>query len=322
MSMHERSTLTWTEILMKDHELTERVFAATEKAFAEGADPTPGLVANLREYLVTYVDRCHNQKEERGLFPLLARRGIPSDGGPVAVMLGEHAQARELVTRIDAAAKGYVAGDRALLGDLKTSFAAYAALCKQHFWKENDILYPLASRVLSPEDGAELVDEIEEIEQELGPSTRERYWKLAEEIVSLVELKDLSWGLAPEVLAAILNRLPLELSFVDHEDRVRYFSHERGEKIFARTRGAIGTEVQNCHPQRSLELVEQILSDFRAGRREVAEFWIDMGPRKIHIRYWAVRDDAGKYLGCLETVQDVTGIQKLTGQRRLLDAAA
>jgi DUF438 domain-containing protein len=69
-------------------------------------------------------------------------------------------------------------------------------------------------------------------------------------------------------------------------------------------------------------MVEQILADFRAGTREVAEFWIDMGPRKIHIRYWPVRDDAGKYLGCLETVQDVTGIQALKGQKRLLDQAA
>ena len=69
-------------------------------------------------------------------------------------------------------------------------------------------------------------------------------------------------------------------------------------------------------------MVEQILAEFRAGTRKVAEFWIDMGPRKIHIRYWPVRDDAGKYLGCLETVQDVTAIQKLTGQRRLLDAEA
>jgi DUF438 domain-containing protein len=237
-------------------------------------------------------------------------------------MLGEHRQARELVDRIDAAAKAYVGGDRAALPGLKEAFAAYAALNKPHYWKENDILYPLANRVLSAEDAAELLDEIEEIEQELGPGTRARYWRLAEEIVSLVELKDLSWGLKPEVLAAILNTLPIELSFVDHEDRVRYFSHERGEKIFARSRGAIGTEVQNCHPQKSLHMVEQILSDFRAGRRQVAEFWFDMGPRKIHIRYWAVRDDAGAYLGCLETVQDVTAIQKLVGQKRLLDAVA
>jgi DUF438 domain-containing protein len=322
MLISEKPSLTWTEILMKDHEMTERVFAAAEKAFAEPADPTQALVANLREYLVTYVDRCHNQKEERALFPRLAQRGVPMEGGPVAVMLGEHKVARELVDRIDAAAKGYVAGEHGRLPELKTAFGAYAELNKAHYWKENDILYPLANRVLSADDGAEIVDEIEEIEQELGPGTRDRFWRLAEEIVSLVELKDLSWALKPEVLAAILNTLPIELSFVDHEDRVRYFSHERGEKIFARSRGAIGTEVQNCHPQRSLHMVNQILEDFRAGRRTVAEFWIDMGPRKIHIRYWAVRDDAGKYLGCLETVQDVTGIQKLTGQKRLLDQAA
>lgn len=317
----DKPSLTWTEILMKDHERTERVFAAAEKAFAEAAPPTPGLVANLREYLVTYVDRCHNQKEERALFPRLAQRGIPMDGGPVAVMLAEHAKARELVDRIDAAAKRYVDGEPPALAALKEAFAEYAALNKQHYWKENDILYPLANRVLSPEDAAAIVEEIEEIEQELGPGARERYWKLAEEIVSLVELKDLSWGLKPEVLAAILNTLPIELSFVDHEDRVRYFSHERAEKIFARSRGAIGTEVQNCHPQKSLHMVERILADFKAGTRKVAEFWIDMGPRKIHIRYWPVHDDAGNYLGCLETVQDVTGIQKLTGQKRLLDAA-
>jgi hypothetical protein len=322
MMMSEKPSLSWTEILMKDHEMTERVFAAVEKAFAEPTDPTPGLVANLREYLVTYVDRCHNQKEERALFPRLAQRGVPSEGGPVAVMLAEHGQARELVDRIDAAAKGYVGGDRGRLGELKAAFGAYATLNKQHYWKENDILYPLANRVFSPEDAAEVLDEIDEIEQELGPGARERYWKLADEIVSLVELKDLSWALQPDVLAGILNALPIELSFVDHEDRVRYFSHERGEKIFPRTRGAIGTEVQNCHPQKSVHMVEQILAEFRAGSRKVAEFWIDMGPRKIHIRYWPVRDEAGKYLGCLETVQDVTAIQKLTGQQRLLDQAA
>jgi DUF438 domain-containing protein len=313
---------TWTEILMKDHEMTERVFAAAEKAFADPAPPTPGLVANLREYLVTYVDRCHNQKEEKALFPRLAQAGVPTEAGPIAVMLAEHGRARELVDRIDAAAKGYLDGDRARLGELAEAFGEYAALNKQHYWKENDILYPLARRVLAPEAGEEILEEIVEIEAQLGPGARERYWKLADEIVSLVELKDLSYALKPEVLAAILNTLPLELSFVDHEDRVRYFSHERGEKIFSRSRGAIGTEVQNCHPQKSLHMVEQILTDFRAGKRDVAEFWIDMGPRKIHIRYWPVRDDAGRYLGCLETVQDVTAIRALQGQKRLLDVAA
>jgi DUF438 domain-containing protein len=140
--------------------------------------------------------------------------------------------------------------------------------------------------------------------------------------VSGVELQDLSHGVDRDVLAAILNTLPVELSFVDHEDRVRYFSHENGEKIFPRTRGAIGADVRNCHPQKSVHLVEKIIAEFKAGARQVAEFWIDMGPRKVHIRYWPVRDPAGRYLGCLETVQDVAAIQRLAGQRRLLDEVA
>ena len=111
------------------------------------------------------------------------------------------------------------------------------------------------------------------------------------------------------------------LSFVDADDRVRYFSHENGDKIFARTRGAIGTPVQNCHPRASLDKVTQILADFKAGRRQVAEFWIDLGPRKVHIRYFPVRDAGGRYLGCLEVVQDIAPIQKLDGQKRLLDEA-
>lgn len=105
----------------------------------------------------------------------------------------------------------------------------------------------------------------------------------------------------------------------DADDKVRYFSHENREKIFARTRGAIGVDVRNCHPQKSLPMVERIIADFKAGRREVAEFWIDFAGRKVHIRYWPVRGPSGEYLGTLETVQDVTRIRTLEGQRRLLD---
>jgi len=315
-------TTTWRELLLTDHETTERVFAAAEKAFASPGGPTPGFVANLREYLVGYVDRCHNQKEERTVFPLLERAGIPVQGGPIAVMLAEHAEAKQLVGRIDLAAAAFVAGDRARLGELTDLFDAYAALCKQHFWKENDILYPMAVRVLDASTQAGIPAAIEAVEAELGPDTRQRYYRIADELQRGVELQDLSHGVDRDVLAAILNTLPVELSFVDHEDRVRYFSHENGEKIFPRTRGAIGADVRNCHPQKSVHLVEKIIAELKAGARQVAEFWIDMGPRKVHIRYWPVRDPAGRYLGCLETVQDVAAIQRLAGQRRLLDEVA
>ena len=106
---------------------------------------------------------------------------------------------------------------------------------------------------------------------------------------------------------------------MDRDDTVRYFSHENGDKIFPRTRGAIGMAVQNCHPQKSVHLVDKILADFKAGRRKVAEFWIEMGPRTAHIRYFPVRSPQGEYPGApLEVVQDIAPIRKLNGERHLL----
>jgi hypothetical protein len=311
----------WDELLKQDHEITERVFAAMEEIFASQSGPTPAQVASLLDYVRNYVDQCHNMKEERHLFPLIEQRGIPRDGGPLAVMLGEHELGRAILARLAPLAEGFIAGDRSALPGLRAAFEEYAGLCKDHFWKENDILYPLAQRVMAEADGAAVVAGILEVEAGLGPQTRARYYAIADEIIKAGELQDLSYGLDREVLAAMLNALPVELSFIDHEDRVRYFSHEHGEKIFGRSRGAIGTAVQNCHPQKSVHMVNQILADFRAGTREVAEFWIDLGGRKVHIRYWPVRSPEGRYLGTVETVQDVTGIQKLAGQHRLLDGA-
>ena len=310
----------WDELLKRDHEVTERVFAAMEAKFSCADPPPPALVGLLVQYL-HYVDQCHNQKEELHLFPRLEQMGMPRHGGPLGVMLQEHDRAREILARLAPLATAYAAGDRQTLAELAAAFAEYAALCKDHFWKENDILYPMALRMLDDGQAAEVVAGIEQVEAALGAGTRAHYYRIAEEIVGRAELPDLSFGLERDVLAAILNTLPVELSFIDHEDRVRYFSHEHGEKIFGRTRGAIGTAVHNCHPPKSLHLVNQILADFKAGRREVAEFWIDMSGRMIHIRYWPVRGDDGRYLGTLETVQDVTAIRRLTGEQRLLGSA-
>lgn len=310
----------WDELLKRDHEVTEQVFAAIEAKLAAAEGPAPALVGLLVDYM-HYVDHCHNQKEELHLFPRLEAKGMPRHGGPLGVMLQEHERAREILARLVPLATAYAAGNRGNLAELRSAFGEYASLCKDHFWKENDILYPMALRMLGDTEAAEVVAGIEAVEASLGAGTRERYYRIAAEIVGQAELRDLSYGLERDVLAAILNTLPVELSFIDHEDRVRYFSHEHGEKIFGRTRGAIGTAVQNCHPPKSLHLVRQILADFKAGRRDVAEFWIETGGRMVHIRYWPVRGDDGRYLGTLETVQDVTSIRALTGEQRLLSAA-
>ena len=121
-----------------------------------------------------------------------------------------------------------------------------------------------------------------------------------------------------ETIEAIFNTLPVDLTFVDDTDTVRYYS-KGDERIFKRTPAVIGRKVQDCHPQESLHKVEQVVSDLKSGRRDVAEFWIDLKGRKVYIRYFAVRDKTGRYIGTLEVTQDITDLQKMTGEKRLLD---
>ncbi|MEE4216115.1 MAG: PAS domain-containing protein [Xanthomonadales bacterium] len=311
-------TAQWTELLMRDHETTEKVFEAGERIL-EAAVPDPLLVQKLLDYFVGYVEACHNRKEEDHLFPLIEKRGIPRQGGPLAVMLMEHEQSKQVLAQLKTTGADYVAGKSEALDPLRAVYAQYIDLLKNHFWKENDILYPLAQRVMAQADGDAVVAGIEATEAACGPDTRAKYYALADELIAGGAVKDLVHGLDYDMIGAMLNTLPIELSFVDAENTVRYFSHENHAKIFPRTRGAIGMKVQNCHPQKSVHLVNHILEDFKAGKREVAEFWIKLQGKEVHIRYFPVHGNAGEYLGCLETVQDITPIKALSGERRLLD---
>lgn len=118
-------------------------------------------------------------------------------------------------------------------------------------------------------------------------------------------------------METILDTLPMEFSFIDETDTVRIFN-KNGDRIFPRPRSVIGRKVQDCHPNKSLHKVQQIIKEMKAGTRDVAEFWIDHKEMKVHIRYFAVRGKDGKYLGCLEASQDISGIQKIKGEKRLL----
>jgi DUF438 domain-containing protein len=121
-----------------------------------------------------------------------------------------------------------------------------------------------------------------------------------------------------EQLQAVFSTLPLDLTFVDADDRVAFYT-EGPQRIFPRSPVIIGRKVQFCHPVRSIDLVEMILKDFRAGRRDVAEFWIHIQEKYIHIRFFAVRDQQGNYMGTVELMQDIAPLQKIQGERRLLE---
>lgn len=308
-----------TALLTADHEVIERVLDAFQRTLAAPTPPPPAVVQDVLDYCELYVAGCHSRKEEDCLFPQLEVRGVPRTHGPLAALLLEHEQSIAELRLFARAATAYIAGRADVLPMLANAFSGYAGILRDHFWKENDVLFPAARRVLSGDDHRRVIEGIAAIESSRGTDTRQSYYGLAERIIAACELADLSASLDPDVLAAMLNALPIELSFVDADDRVRYFSHEHRDKIFPRTRAAIGRAVQQCHPPRSVDRVNAILDSFKQNRRDMAEFWLDSRGRKIHVKYLAVRSREGKYLGCLETVQDITRLQQLRGERRLLD---
>ena len=125
-------------------------------------------------------------------------------------------------------------------------------------------------------------------------------------------------NLSPKEIEAIFETLPVEITFVDTNDTVRYYSKVK-DRIFPRTRAILGRKVQQCHPLKSVHIVNRVIDDLRKGRRQSADFWIDVQGKKIYIRYFPVKNEKGEYLGVLEVSQDITEIQKIKGERRLLD---
>jgi hypothetical protein len=124
--------------------------------------------------------------------------------------------------------------------------------------------------------------------------------------------------LTAEQIDLILKNLPVDISFVDENDKVRYYSDTK-DRIFPRSPAIIGREVQNCHPPKSVHIVNDIVKNFKEKEKDVAEFWIQMDGKFIHIRYFPIYDKNGTYKGVIEVSQEVSHIKKLEGERRLLD---
>ncbi|GAG93074.1 unnamed protein product, partial [marine sediment metagenome] len=192
------------------------------------------------------------------------------------------------------------------------------------FYKENNILFPTALKVISENEWREIRGQCDELgyccfTPEYAKEVAEPFGKPASEPPPVEKGKILfeTGELSTEELETVLNTLPVDITFVDKEDGVRYFSQSK-ERIFPRTKAVIGRKVQQCHPQKSLHVVEQILNDFKKNKGDVAEFWINLKGRLIYIRYFAVRDKNEEYLGCLEVTQDITDIKKIEGEKRLL----
>ena len=290
---------------------------------AEGDSTARPLTASLENLM--QLDR-HYLRKENMLFPYLEQVGFR---GPSTVMWGIHDDIRGSLRQL----KSALAEATPELKKISALFNAVAMMIREMVYKEEKILLPAALERLKEADWVAIRDQENEIGyclitpgNEWMPRPQDLHaadpQPLAQPQGSLPEgLLALSTGaLSLEQINLMLCNLPVDITYVDENDEVRFFSQTR-ERIFDRTPAIIGRTVQNCHPPQSVHRVQQILDDFRAGLRSVAEFWIQMGGKFVHIRYFALRDAAGKYHGTLEVTQDVAGIRALQGERRLLDDA-
>ncbi|NWF94867.1 MAG: DUF438 domain-containing protein [Candidatus Thorarchaeota archaeon] len=280
--------------------------------------PSAEITARIRLLIRHFKESAsHYLREENVLFPLLEKHGITE---PPKVMWMEHDQIRatekslyETVPEVDAEIP-------ARAGSMSAAASALYDLLNSHFYKENNILFPTSLKLFTAEEWTLVSREFEDVGYSFFSPKRGQSARPGDAMAAVSEGTVVfeSGSLPVQVLQAMLNTLPVDITFVDHEDKVRYFS-ESPERVFVRSRAVIGRSVQACHPQKSVHVVNRILQDFREGKRNVAEFWIHLQERFIHIRYFAVRDKAGKYLGCLEVSQDIAPIKKIEGEKRLLD---
>jgi len=281
----------------------------------------------------------HYTRKENQLFPALERHGIE---GPTKVMWGIHDEIRRALK----SARSHTS-DPSDAETLSREVPELLLKIEDMIYKEERILFPTALDALGIDEWQEIARGDAEIgyawieapgpwtpsepcaeEAEEAPPAR------ADEPVGVTEGAGaratasappaddanvaLTTGrLTVERLDLLFRSLPFDLTYVDEHGRVLFYSE--GERVFPRSPAVIGREVRNCHPPKSVDKVEQILAAFRAGEKDVAEFWIELEGRFVHIRYFALRDADGEYRGCLEVVQDATHVRSLVGERRLLD---
>jgi len=310
--------------LFLENRAAEKILNALEEQLKGFGEP-PSLSAfeAKREELQNLIHQLglierHYLKKENQLFPRLEAHGV---SGPSKVMWAIHDDIRSHLKGLREKIQEKRAEDF-----LKTT-RLLIQMMRDMIYKEEKILFPMSWETLDEADWAG----VKKGEEEIGyawitPGTEWKPHVPPREVSSAYRpsagpeiILDLDVGkLTAEQVNAILKHLSVDLTFVDANDVVRYYSGTE-ERVFPRSPGVIGRQVQNCHPPKSVHVVNRILEAFKKGERNKAEFWIQREGKFIYILYIAVRDEAGRYLGCLEVSQDISRLRQLQGERRLLD---
>lgn len=262
----------------------------------------------------------HYQRKEYLLFPFLEKQGIT---GPPKVMWGKQDEIRELIKGgIEVLQSAEMTRDEFLaIAELVLNPAIRGV--EDMVVKEEEILLPMALDKLSEAEWYEISRQSLEIGYCLyDPSvTWKPTWAKDDSLVDMQKegshIQLPSGGFSVEELLAIMNTLPVDMTFVDKDDKVKYFSQGE-ERIFQRNRAILNRDVRHCHPPASSHIVDKIIEDFKSGKQSRAPFWIQMGGKFIHIEYFALRNDKGEYLGTLEVSMDVSRYRALEGEQRIL----
>ena len=265
----------------------------------------------------------HYSRKENLLFPYLEKYGITA---PPAVMWSKDDDIRDKLKQLLLLSRE-VEAHREKHGQLIEELKALVEMIKDMIYKEENILFPMSLETLTEDEWGSIMEQSDEIGYCLVEP--DQGWKPSKISESKKREKDTAYSpggflnfetgiLTLEEINGIFNSLPIDITFVDKDDTVKYFSQGK-DRVFARTKAIIGRKVQHCHPPTSVHIVEEIVEDFKSGKRDHADFWIQMQGMFVYIRYFAVRDKEGRYLGTVEVTQDIKDIKTIEGERRLLE---
>lgn len=302
------------------HEIKSLEKLYTDVEQAESTDDLKALFVEIHQRFNAIMDvEKHYLRKEYLLFPFLEKHGVT---GPPTVMWGKHDETREL---LKGALEALGEKERINLDDAKTVIELVikpaSKAVADMIGKEEEILFPISLDTLDDAEWFEI--EKQSLEYGFCLYDPKEIW-IPEGVKpddSIPEERDKiqlpSGSFTVTELTTILNTIPFDLTFVDKEDKVKFFTQGK-ERIFARSRAILGRTVQQCHPPSSVYVVEKILDDFKSGREDHAAFWINMKDQFILIEYFALRDKDAKYLGTIEVSQNLTEKKKLQGEQRLL----
>ena len=311
---------------MKENRASEKIMSDTSILMGLlGQPPSPEAFEEHRQALGEFIEQLseintHYTRKENQLFPMLEAHHFT---GPSQVMWSIHDDIR---ANMKQAREAFAGNDSVqTITSLKEAIQAI----RDMIYKEEHILFPTSLDMLTDSEWIKVKEGEADIgfawvvpdqgwPDEILKETAEAAPEPQEVLQDVAGALGLDTGrLTLEQINLVLTHLPVDLTFVDENDRVAYYSE--GERIFPRSPAIIGREVRNCHPPNSVHMVNKILDAFKSGSRDSAAFWIELGGKFIYIRYFPVRDADGRYRGTLEVSQDLTAIRKLEGQNRLLD---